>query len=165
ESGGPGQLHVARPGPPLSRGGHRRGGKANRMIADARGSWPLAVRFARRELRGGVKGFRIFLACLMLGVAAIAAAGSVASSVRGGIAADAQKLLGGDVEIRQLYRPATPEQIDYFNGSGAVSAIREMRAMARTLAGDQRALVELKAVDAAYPLYGTAELQPAMPLA
>ena len=136
---------------------------------DSRGptsaSWPLAFRFARRELRGGLRGFRIFLACLLLGVAAIAAAGSVASSVRGGIAADAQKLLGGDVEVRLLYRPAAPEQIAYFNASGAMSAIREMRAMARPLAGDERTLVELKAVDAAYPLYGVAELQPAMPLA
>src|SRR5262249_6162931 len=89
---------------------------------------PLAFRFARRVLRGGLRGFRIFLACLMLGVAAVAAAGSVASSVRGGIAADAQKLLGGDVEVRLLYRPATPEQIAFFNASGAVSAISEMRA-------------------------------------
>src|SRR5215510_1170398 len=130
----------------------------------ANGTWSLAFRFARRELRGGLKGFRIFLACLMLGVAVIAAAGSVASSVRGGIAADAQKLLGGDVEIRLLYRPATPEQIAYFEASGTVSAIGEMRAMARPLAGDQRTLVELKGVDAAYPLYGAVELQPAQPL-
>ena len=135
------------------------------MIAGSHDTWPLALRLARRELRGGLKGFRIFLACLMLGVAVIAAAGSVASSVRGGIAADAQKLLGGDVEIRLLYRPVTPEQIAFFNASGALSAIREMRAMARPLAGDQRTLVELKAVDAAYPLYGTAELEPAQPLA
>ena len=28
----------------------------------------LALRFAARELRSGVKGFRIFLACLALGV-------------------------------------------------------------------------------------------------
>ena len=128
-------------------------------------TWPLALRLARRELRGGLKGFRIFLACLTLGVAVIAAAGSIAASVRGGIAADAQKLLGGDVEVRLLYRPATPEQIAYFTASGALSAIREMRAMARPLVGDQRTLVELKAVDAAYPLYGAAELQPAQPLA
>ena len=32
---------------------------------------PLWLRFAARELRSGVKGFRIFLACLALGVAAI----------------------------------------------------------------------------------------------
>ena len=28
---------------------------------------PLSVRFAGRELHGGVRGFRIFLACLALG--------------------------------------------------------------------------------------------------
>ena len=135
------------------------------MPASGATTWPLALALARRELRGGLKGFRIFLACLLLGVAVIAAAGSVASSVRGGIAADGQKILGGDVEIRLLYRPATPEQIAYFNASGPLSAIREMRAMARPLAGDQRTLVELKGVDAAYPLYGAAELQPAQSLA
>jgi putative ABC transport system permease protein len=127
--------------------------------------WPLALRLARRELRGGLKGFRIFLACLLLGVGIIAAAGSVASSVRGGIAADAQKILGGDVELRLLYRSATPEQIGFFESSGAVSALREMRAMARPVAGDARALVELKGVDGGYPLYGDVELQPALPLA
>ena len=37
----------------------------NRMV------WRLAM----RELRGGLRGFRIFLACLVLGVAAIAAVG------------------------------------------------------------------------------------------
>ena len=127
--------------------------------------WALAMRLTKRELRGGLRGFRIFLACLMLGVGIIAAAGSVASSVRGGIAADAQKILGGDVELRLLYRPATQEQIDFFRATATVSAIREMRAMARPGAGDQRALVELKGVDAAYPLYGSLELQPALPLA
>ena len=35
----------------------------------------IAWRIAQRELRGGLKGFRIFLACLALGVAAIAAVG------------------------------------------------------------------------------------------
>src|SRR5262249_25144627 len=65
---------------------------------------------------------------------------------------------------RLLYRPATPEQIAFFNASGAVSAISEMRAMARPLAGDQRSLVELKAVDRSSPLYGTAQLQPVQPL-
>ena len=32
----------------------------------------LAARWARRELRSGLAGFRIFFACLVLGVAAIA---------------------------------------------------------------------------------------------
>jgi len=125
----------------------------------------LAFRFARRELRGGLKGFRIFLACLMLGVAVIAAVGSVAASVRGGIAADAREILGGDIELRLLYQPATPEQQAYLASTGEVSDSREMRAMARPATGDQRTLVELKAVDSAYPLYGIVDLDPAMPLA
>jgi putative ABC transport system permease protein len=126
--------------------------------------WPLALRLARRELRGGLKGFRIFLACLLLGVAVIAAVGSVAASVRGGIAADARRILGGDVELRLLYQPAAAEQIAFFLASGALSASREMRAMARPAGGDASALVELKGVDGAYPLYGATELEPRLAL-
>ena len=47
-------------------------------------SWALALRFAARELRGGVKGFRVMLACLTLGVAAIAAIGSFSAAVNQG---------------------------------------------------------------------------------
>jgi putative ABC transport system permease protein len=140
--------------------------------ADATGaSWHLALRLARRELRGGLKGFRIFLVCLMLGVTIIAGVGSVGESVQAGIAADARKLLGGDLEARLLYTPATPEQRALMERLGAVSEVRNMRTMAiRTTppadaSATDRTLVELKAVDAAYPLLGTVELMPAMALA
>ena len=59
----------------------------------------LALRFAARELRSGVKGFRIFLACLALGVAAIAAAGSTAEAFRQGLASQAREILGGDLAV------------------------------------------------------------------
>src|SRR5262250_1522202 len=65
---------------------------------------PLAWRLAGRELRGGISGFRLFLFCLGLGVALIAGVGSVAEAVRLGLARDARTLLGGDVELRLLYR-------------------------------------------------------------
>ena len=65
----------------------------------------IAIRFALRELRGGIKGFRIFLACLAIGVAAIAGAGSLNDSVKAGIAADAQPLLGCDLQALMM-RPA-----------------------------------------------------------
>ena len=58
---------------------------------------PLSVRFAARELRAGVRGFRIFLACLALGVAAIAAASSTAEAFRHGLASQAREILGGDL--------------------------------------------------------------------
>jgi putative ABC transport system permease protein len=141
------------------------------MVEAGRPGWGLALRLARRELRGGIRGFRIFLACLMLGVATIAGVGSIAASVRAGISADARSVLGGDLELRLLYAPATPAQRDFLAARGALSETRELRAMARPAAPDAQAgakarpvLVELKAVDAAYPLYGAAILQPAGPL-
>ena len=70
-----------------------------------------AARIARRELRGGLSGFRVFLACLALGVAAIAAVGTVRTSIEQGLARDAAVILGGDAEIELTYRFATgPER-------------------------------------------------------
>jgi putative ABC transport system permease protein len=57
----------------------------------------LAARLARRELRGGLAGFRIFFACLVLGVAAIAGVGSLADAMLAGMASQGSVLLGGDV--------------------------------------------------------------------
>jgi putative ABC transport system permease protein len=132
------------------------------MSGGPSGGWGLALRFARRELRGGVRGFRVFLACLALGAFAIAAAGSTRTAVEAALAADAQGLLGGDLLLRQTYRVLTEDQRAALTAHGRLSESREMRAMAR--AGDRQALVELKAVDAAYPLYGALRLAPDRPL-
>jgi putative ABC transport system permease protein len=118
----------------------------------------LAVSLARRELRGGLAGFRIFLACLALGVAAIAAVQSVAAGIRDGLRRDGQAILGGDLSVRTLYTPATAEQVAFFRERGEVSVAAEMRSMARNAAGAST-LVELKVVDPLYPLYGTIALE------
>ena len=128
-------------------------------------SAPQAFRLARRELRGGIRGLRVFLACLVLGVTAIAGIGSLAASVLAGIKADARELLGGDAEVRLAYRPIDAAERAFLTQSGRVSEIATMRAMARTLGGDRRSLIELKAVDAGYPLYGTVVLSPVQDLA
>jgi putative ABC transport system permease protein len=128
-------------------------------------SMPLAWRLARRELRGGVRGFRIFLACLALGVAVIAGVGSLSSAVNAGLRADARAMLGGDVELHLVHRPATPEQRAYIARGSEVSEAVQLRAMARTEAGAERSLIELKAVDGAYPLYGEIAIDPIQPLA
>ena len=59
----------------------------------------VAARIARRELRGGLKGFRIFLACLTLGVAAIAAVGLLRSAIERGLQDQGAVLLGGDAAM------------------------------------------------------------------
>ncbi|XDA98654.1 FtsX-like permease family protein [Sulfitobacter sp. LCG007] len=128
----------------------------------------LAARFARRELRGGIAGFRIFLACLALGVAAIAAVGTVRSSIEAGLTREGAALLGGDAEIDITYRYATPEELAWMESvSTALSAVVEFRSMAVTGEGQQaeRALTQVKGVDDSYPLVGSVALEPDMPLA
>ena len=125
----------------------------------------LALRLARRELRGGIRSLRVFLACLVLGVTVIAGIGSLDDSIVTGIKADARELLGGDAEARLAYRRADAAEHTYLARSGTMSEIASMRAMGRTLDGDRRSLIELKAVDSAYPLYGAVALSPAQGLA
>ena len=124
-----------------------------------------AFTLARRELRGGIAGFRVFLACLVLGVGAIAAIGSLNAAVEAGIRGDARTLLGGDVSARLAYRRASAAEHEFLARSGTLSESAGMRAMARSLAGDRHSLIELQAVDDNYPLYGAVTLAPAEPLA
>lgn len=119
----------------------------------------LAGREIKADLRQGFGGWRIFLACLILGVGAIAAAEEMAAAVKAGLRADARNLLGGDLSISQIYRPLGPEALSFLAAKGEVSSYVEMRAMARSEDG-QRSLVELKAVDDAYPLAGELTTEP-----
>ncbi len=127
----------------------------------------LAGRLARRELRGGLQGFRVFLACLALGVAAIAAVGSVRHAIQAGLAQEGAALLGGDAQLEFTYRYASDEERRWMNASARqVSEIVDFRSMAVTQQDDgpDRALTQVKAVDDAYPLLGSVTLEPAMPL-
>jgi putative ABC transport system permease protein len=127
----------------------------------------LAWRFARRELRSGLSGFRIFFACLVLGVGAIAGVGSLAQALLQGMAGQGSVLLGGDVAVDLVHRPATPQEQAFFAAHGRVAKTVSMRAMAYALkngAEAERQLIELKAVGNAYPLYGSVGLAPSQSL-
>lgn len=120
-------------------------------------SLKLAARFARREMRGGLRGFRLFLACLALGVAAIAAVGSVRAAIEGGLKREGSALLGGAAELDFTYRFATAEEQEWMaERATAVSEVVEFRSMAVVTRNgeDERALTQIKGVDAAYPLVG-----------
>lgn len=125
---------------------------------------PLPLKYARRELRGGIKGFRILMACLALGVAAIAASGSLRAAFHTALKEDSRTLLGGDLELRQSYRPIDTDQRAVLAEMGTLSEGMDMRAMARAPGNATRRLVELKGVDSLYPLAGTLELDPPMPV-
>jgi putative ABC transport system permease protein len=124
----------------------------------------LSLRFAAREMRGGVKGFRVFLACLALGVAAIAAAGSTAQAFRAGLAAQARDILGGDLSVTLAQRSFTPSERAVLARFGPVAFADSVQAMAEASSGERR-LVELRGVSPAYPLVGAVDLSGAPGLA
>jgi putative ABC transport system permease protein len=123
----------------------------------------MPLRFAWRELRGGVRGFGVFIACIALGVLAIAGVGSVAASLADGVAGAGQLILGGDLSFALIQREASDAERGFLDAHGTISVASTTRAMART--GDGRStLVEVKAVDAAYPLFGSVATDPQLPL-
>ena len=113
----------------------------------------LALRYAFREMRSGLRGFYVFIACIALGVMAIAGVGSVAASLSEGLSREGRTLLGGDIAFSLIQREATPEELAVLRARGEVSVAAALRVMARS--GDGKlALVELKAVDGTYPMLG-----------
>ena len=122
----------------------------------------LALRLARRELRGGVRGLRIVLACLALGVAAIAAVGTLREGTARGLAQDGSRILGGDIEVLGDSQAFPQTLAAWLRARGAqTSEVVTMRSMLVAASGE-RMLVELKAVDDAWPLVGRADFTPAL---
>ena len=124
----------------------------------------LPLRFALREMRGGLRGFYVFIACIALGVLSIAGVGSIAASLVDGLAQQGQVILGGDLAFTLIQREAKPDELAFLQSNGKISVAATLRAMARPQKGEPT-LVELKAVDAAYPLFGAVTLDPPGPLA
>ena len=129
------------------------------------GQLALAWRFSLREMRGGLRGFRVFLACIAIGVAAIGAVNGVARSITTGIETEGASILGGDIRFELNQREANAEELTYLNSLGRVSSTAGLRSMALKSDETDQALVELKAVDAAWPLYGTVITEPQLPVA
>ncbi|PUB14205.1 ABC transporter permease [Yoonia sediminilitoris] len=128
----------------------------------------IASRFALRELRGGLRGFRVFLACLALGVAAIAAVGTVRAGIEAGLKRDGAALLGGDAEVEFTYRFARDAELAWIEGiSDEYSETVDFRSMAVVERNGEaeRGLTQIRAVDDAYPLIGAVQLSPDMSMA
>ena len=124
----------------------------------------LSYTIARRELRGGLRGFRVFLACLALGVAAIAGVGTLRTGIQQGLTDQGAVILGGDAEMRFTYRPADAGELAYMDSIATqLSEVYDFRSM--VILDTDQALTQIKGVDAAWPLTGAATLDPAIPVA
>jgi putative ABC transport system permease protein len=113
----------------------------------------LSFAYAMRELRGGLRGFVIFLACIALGVASIAGVNALAQAMTGGLANEGRVILGGDVQLELIQRQATEEEMAFLTAQGAqVNVVADLRGMARTGDEANQTVVEIKAVDTPYPM-------------
>jgi len=152
-----------------------RGAEKTGKTPPANLGWGLAMRLAQREMRGdggrgakggifggALSGFRIFLLCLILGIFTISGVGSLSAALVAGMVAQGQTILGGDIDFRLIHRAGDDAEKRWLAQQGTLSEIATMRAMVRLMgdsadegAGrDEAMLVEAKAVDAIYPLYG-----------
>jgi putative ABC transport system permease protein len=127
------------------------------------GDLSLAFRFAVREMRAGLSGFLIFIACIALGVAAIGGVNSVAQAITLGVSSQGQTLLGGDMRFELIHREVSDAERAFLKAQGDVSHTAGIRSMVRLQDGSDQTLVEAKAVDGAYPLYGAVETSLAEP--
>ncbi|EBA13421.1 ABC transporter permease [Roseobacter sp. CCS2] len=130
-------------------------------------SLAISARLAARELRGGLRGFRVFLACLALGVAAIAAVGTVRAGIEAGLKRDGAALLGGDAEVEFTYRFAREAELDWLQSiSDDISETVDFRSMVvvEQNGETERGLTQTRAVDDLYPLIGEVQLDPPIPL-
>jgi putative ABC transport system permease protein len=119
---------------------------------------PTLWQIARRDLNARIRGLRLLAICLFLGVATLAAIGSLTSGIAAELSNRGQTILGGDIQVEIAQRSATAAEIKAFQSAGVLSQTIRMRAMAIGGKDDDSLLAELKAVDAVYPLYGALTL-------
>ncbi len=112
----------------------------------------VAWRIARRELNLQFRGLRLLLACLFLGVGALAAIGSLTQAIDDELSARGSTILGGDVEFAASQRAASADERAAMSQLGRVSQTVRMQAMA--VRRGTSVPIELKGIDSAYPLYG-----------
>jgi putative ABC transport system permease protein len=117
-------------------------------------SLPISTAWAiaRRDLNARFRGLRLLLVCIFLGTAALAAIGTLTNAIERELASSGQELLGGDLEVEVWQRDLRPDERATIAKYGTISSGYRMQAMAST--PDAAAPIELKAVDAKWPMFG-----------
>lgn len=116
-------------------------------------TWSTAWRIARRDLNARFRGLRLLLVCLFLGTGALAAIGTLTGAIDGALESRGRIILGGDLEVEVWQRDLSAAERAALSKLGRISGGTRLQAMAST--DEAAAPVELKAVDEAWPLYGT----------
>mgnify|MGYP000448176864 CR=1 FL=1 len=127
-------------------------------------STPTSLRIALRELRKPGIGIVTLFATLVFAVTILVLTISLTQSVRDGLRQSAQQTIGGDISLRLFHRTPTTDEIAFLKKLSTLSLTIEQRVMVQPSDNQQAVLSELKAVDAAYPLFGNLALSPDIPL-
>ena len=126
------------------------------------------LRNSVREIRGGLRSFRVFLTCLALGAMALSAISSIKKSINVGLTEKSVEVLGGDISIKLTYRFANDSELNFFSTkSESFSEVTDFRSMASVVKDGKTldsSLIRVKGVDNRYPLYGEIKLTPEIPL-
>ena len=104
--------------------------------------WAAAWSIARRDLNASFRGLRLLLACLFLGVGALAAIGTLTGAIEGELKSRGQTILGGDVQVEVWQRGATAAERTELEKFGQVSGGVRLQAMASS--GETVVPIELK---------------------
>lgn len=112
------------------------------------------ARMTLRELRMGLSGFYVFIACLALGVFVISGVGSLSGSLKLGFERQGKFILGGDVALTRYHAPASETERKILDQYGTVSETATLRSLGRRDDEEDQSLIEIKAVDEVYPLVG-----------
>jgi putative ABC transport system permease protein len=124
----------------------------------------FVIRMALREIRASWQRLLFFFVCIAVGVASIVAIRSVIQSVRQGLTREARAMTGADVVVRSD-RPlgdAVRAAVARERTAGRVAVVSEaveLATMVRPASVPTTRMVELRAVEPTFPLYGTMTLQ------
>lgn len=112
------------------------------------------------ELRFGILGLRLFIACVGIAAAMLGLVWMLGSGLSDAMRDNARRILGGDVAVTVVNAPMEAGTVAALERIGRVSRVAELRSTA-IADGDvdaRRLTIELKAVDDGYPLYGSVAL-------
>ncbi len=126
-------------------------------------------KMAWRETRGSWRHFLYFFACIAIGVGALVGVSLFSAKVDHAVTKEARGLLGGDLEIRLTHSLSAEGQtvLQSLGQRGlTLTHVSELIAMAsrqtqKSSTPQATQIIELKAVESTYPLYGAITLEPA----
>jgi putative ABC transport system permease protein len=122
------------------------------------------TRMALREIRASWRRLLFFFICIAIGVGSIVALRSVIQSVRTALSSEARALLAADLLVtsNNPFTTVVRDTIAREERNGRITAHSdsvELSTMVRPVRGEGTRMVELRAVQPEFPMYGTLRLQ------